>query len=326
MPTDAAEREAACEEVLAITATGLMRRLRSTGATRVVLGLSGGLDSALALLIAVRAFDLAGLPRQGIEALSLPGPGSSARTRHNAQALAEALDVSFAEIDISAALAQHLSDLGHAPDLYDIAYENAQARERTQLLMDRSNMRGGFMLGTGDLSENALGWCTYAGDQTSNYGLLSGIPKTLVRYVVAYAAEVLLAGSAGDVLADIGATPISPELLPAAMGGQHTEQLLGPYVLHDFFIYHFLRTGAGPRRLALLAELAFAGQYDRVQIVTTLRVFISRFFVSQFKRDAQPNGPKVGTVALSPRGDWRMPSDASAVAWLAELDQYESES
>jgi NAD+ synthase (glutamine-hydrolysing) len=317
VPADPRERAASCREIFAIQATGLAARLRHTRATGVSLGLSGGLDSTLALLAAVRAFEMVGLPRDQLRAVSMPGPGTSERTRANAARLAGCLGVAFTEIPIDEAVDRHLRDIGHAGDRHDITFENAQARERTQILMDLANLHGAFVVGTGDLSEAALGWMTYGGDHLSMYHVNAGIPKTLVRFLVEWAADEAFRGETSDVLRDIVATPISPELLPS---GPETESVVGPFRLHDFFLYWSVRHGFGPARIVYLASQAFAGEFDRPTILRWLRVFYERFFRAQFKRNAMPDGPKVGTVALSPRGDWRMPSDAQATVWLAELD------
>jgi NAD+ synthase (glutamine-hydrolysing) len=318
VPADPRDRAATCREIFAIQATGLARRLRHTGAPGVSLGLSGGLDSTLALLATIRAFEMAGLARDKIRTISMPGPGTSQRTRANAARLAGCLEVGFEEIPIDAAVAAHLRDIGHPGDVHDIAYENAQARERTQILMDHANLHGGFVVGTGDLSEAALGWMTYGGDHLSMYHVNAGVPKTLVRYLVEWAADEADEGEASAVLRDIVATPISPELLP---DGHETETAIGPFRLHDFFLYWAIRHGFGPRRIVFLASHAFGTEFDRATVLHWLRVFYQRFFGAQFKRSAMPDGPKVGTVALSPRGDWRMPSDAQAAIWLAELDE-----
>jgi NAD+ synthase (glutamine-hydrolysing) len=317
VPSDPQDRASTCREIFDIQATGLAGRLGHTGATGVTLGLSGGLDSTLALLATIRAFEIARLPRKGIRTISMPGPGTSQRTRANAARLASCLDVGFEEIPIGDAVAAHLRDIGHPGEVHDIAFENAQARERTQILMDHANLHGGFVVGTGDLSEAALGWMTYGGDHLSMYHINAGVPKTLVRYLVDWAADEDYGGEATDVLRDIAATPISPELLP---DGHETEVAIGPYRLHDFFLYWAIRHGFGPRRIAFLAGHAFGDEFDRATILRWLRVFYQRFFGAQFKRSAMPDGPKVGTVALSPRGDWRMPSDAQAAIWLTELD------
>jgi NAD+ synthase (glutamine-hydrolysing) len=320
VPPEGPGRDEACDEILAIASTGLARRLRATGAERVVIGVSGGADSSLALLICHEAFERAGLRPEGICAVTMPGPGTSDRTRGNAAALATALGVELREIAIGSAVAGHLSDIGH-DGRPDIAYENAQARERTQVLMDLANMLAAFVVGTGDLSELALGWMTYGGDQLSMYHVNAGIPKTLVRTLIAHAAATRVPDAAA-VLADILDTPVSPELLPpdASGGMQQSEEAVGPYELADFFLYHGVRLGASPARVRHLAGFAYAGRYDQGTIDRWLADFTRRFFGAQFKRSAMPDGPKVGTVALSPRGDWRMPSDALPDAWLAELD------
>lgn len=317
VPSDLAQRAANCREIFAIQATALARRVRHVGCRTLVLGLSGGLDSTLAALVAVRALAKLGRPTADLVAVTMPGPGSTDRTQNNATALAAALGATARVIPIGPAVAQHLADLEHPADQHDATYENAQARERTQILMDLANQLGGIVVGTGDLSEAALGWCTFNGDHMSMYHVNAGVPKTLVRHLVAWCAEEEFTGRASDLLHDIVATPISPELLPA---GQNTEDAVGPYELHDFFLFQFLRNAFGPAKTLALAGIAFADRYDDATIRRWLRVFVTRFFAHQFKRSAMPDGPKVGTVALSPRGDWRMPSDATAAAWLAELD------
>ncbi|MBC3938496.1 NAD(+) synthase [Anaerotruncus massiliensis (ex Liu et al. 2021)] len=316
------ERDGCCEQVLQIQSRGLARRLAHSGAKTAVVGISGGLDSALALLAAVRAADLLGRPRASVQAVTMPGFGTTARTKGNAELLCERLGVSFSCVDIADAVGVHFRDIGQDPGLRDVTYENAQARERTQVLMDIANRTGGLVVGTGDLSELALGWATYNGDHMSMYGVNASVPKTLVRELVAYEAD-----RAGDpvltkVLRDILDTPVSPELLPPAEGeiGQKTEDLVGPYELHDFFLYYLVRWGFSPRKILRLALRAFDGQYGRETILRWLRTFCRRFFAQQFKRSCLPDGPKIGSVSLSPRGDWRMPSDAAAALWLAELD------
>lgn len=324
VPADPAARAATCREIFAIQSTGLAKRLKHTGAKRVVLGISGGLDSTLALLVTARAFDLLGLDRRGIVAPTLPGFGTTQRTRTNAEKLVELLGATLRVIPIGPAVSQHFADIGHDPAVHDVTYENAQARERTQILMDLANQVGGFVVGTGDLSESALGWCTFNGDHMSMYHVNSGVPKTLVRYLVEWCADAEFTGATAEVLRDIAATPISPELLPTTKDGrlqQQTEDVVGPYELHDYFLFHVVRHGSRPAKVLYLAELAFAGKYDRRTILRWLEVFVGRFFSQQFKRSAMPDGPKVGSVALSPRGDWRMPSDASAAEWRAELAQ-----
>lgn len=322
VPSDARARAATCQEIFAIQSTGLAKRLKHTGAKTIVIGISGGLDSTLALLVAVRAFDLLGLDRKGILAPTLPGFGTTQRTRGNAEKLVELLGATLRVIPITDAVRQHFADIGHDPAVHDITYENAQARERTQILMDLANKVGGFVVGTGDLSEAALGWCTFNGDHMSMYHVNSGVPKTLVRYLVEWCADSEFTGETSRVLHDIADTPISPELLPITASGaqqQQTEDVVGPYELHDYFLYHLVRHGSRPAKVVYLAEMAFGKKYPRTTIVRWLEVFVRRFFTQQFKRSAMPDGPKVGSVALSPRGDWRMPSDASAAGWLAEI-------
>ena len=326
VPADSAERKQRCEAILTMQAEGLRRRLEHIGCPCAVLGISGGLDSTLALLVAVRALDLLGRPRTDMIAVTMPGFGTSHRTRSNAELLCEKLGVTLRTVSIAAAVRQHFKDIGHDESVTDTTYENAQARERTQVLMDIANQENGIVVGTGDLSELALGWATYNGDHMSMYGVNGSIPKTLVRYLVRHAAETCGDEALAAVLYDILDTPVSPELLPADEGGriaQKTEDLVGPYELHDFFLYHFIRYGCPPQKLLYLAENAFAGRYDRAVILKWLRTFCRRFFQQQFKRSCLPDGPKVGSVTLSPRGDWRMPSDASAALWLREIDELE---
>ena len=320
---------ARCEEIIAIQTEGLMRRLEFTGIPTIVVGVSGGLDSTLALLVAVRAFDRMGRDRKDIHALTMPGFGTTDRTYTNACAMVRSLGVTLHEISIAAAVTQHFQDIGHDPANHDVTYENSQARERTQLLMDFSNKVNGLVLGTGDLSELALGWATYNGDHMSMYNVNVSIPKTLVRHLVRWFASSLNDGTkAGKAiratLLDVLDTPISPELTPAAKDGtilQVTEDIVGPYELHDFFLYHMLRYGYTPAKLYLLARKAFQGEYDNATIRKWLRTFVRRFFAQQFKRSCLPDGPKVGSVSLSPRGDWRMPSDASSRLWLKQCDE-----
>lgn len=326
VPADSAERKQRCEAILTMQAEGLRRRLEHIGCPCAVLGISGGLDSTLALLVAVRALDLLGRPRTDMIAVTMPGFGTTHRTRSNAELLCEKLGVTLRTVSIAAAVRQHFKDIGHDECVTDTTYENAQARERTQVLMDIANQENGIVVGTGDLSELALGWATYNGDHMSMYGVNGSIPKTLVRYLVRHAAETCGDEALAAVLYDILDTPVSPELLPADEGGriaQKTEDLVGPYELHDFFLYHFIRYGCPPQKLLYLAENAFAGRYDRAVILKWLRTFCRRFFQQQFKRSCLPDGPKVGSVTLSPRGDWRMPSDASAALWLREIDELE---
>jgi len=327
VPGDQADRAARCREIFAIQATGLAKRLRHIGAKRITIGLSGGLDSTLALLAGVHAFDKLGLDRQGILAVTMPGFGTTDRTRNNATKLAEVLGVELRTISIEAASRQHFSDIGHDESVHDVVYENTQARERTQILMDLANQVGGFVLGTGDLSESALGWLTYAGDHISMYHVNIGVPKTLVSYMVDWCADELFADVARELLHDIADTPISPELLPLDDEGQleqKTEETVGPYELHDFFLYQIVRFGYAPRKVLFLAAQAFDGRYHEATIQRWLATFYRRFFSQQYKRSCLPDGPKVGTVALSPRGDWRMPSDASARIWLDEVEAWEA--
>ena len=311
------------ELILTMQAEGLKRRLAHTGAKTLVIGLSGGLDSTLALLVAARAAEASGRPMSDIVGVTMPCFGTTDRTFNNTVALAKAMKITFKKIDITKSVLRHFREIGQDPAVTDVTYENAQARERTQVLMDIANMTGGLVVGTGDLSELALGWATYNGDHMSMYGVNGSIPKTLVRYLVRHAADTCGDEALAAVLYDILDTPVSPELLPAEEDGtiaQKTEDLVGPYELHDFFLYHFIRYGCPPRKILHLAELAFAGRYDRAAILKWLRTFFRRFFQQQFKRSCLPDGPKVGSVTLSPRGDWRMPSDASAALWLRELE------
>ena len=324
VPKDEADRSERCEEIFQIQSHGLAQRLTHTRTEKAVVGISGGLDSTLALLVTVRTFDKLRLDRSGIIGITMPGFGTTDRTYNNALCLMRGLGVTIREIPIRDACLQHFRDIGLDPADRSAAYENAQARERTQILMDVANMECGLVVGTGDLSELALGWATYNGDQMSMYGVNASVPKTLVRHLVKWAAHTEKDAATRAALLDIIDTPVSPELLPADAEGkiaQKTEDLVGPYELHDFFLYNFLRAGYGPAKILLLAEQAFDGSYDRATILRWLTVFFRRFFTQQFKRSAMPDGPKVGSVALSPRGDWRMPSDASATAWLRELDE-----
>ena len=311
-----------CEEILALQAEGLCTRLRHTHCQCAVVGLSGGLDSTLALIVMVHAFDRLGLDRKGILAVTMPCFGTTKRTKSNAVKLAEAYGVTLRQVDITASVTQHFADIGQDMDIHDVTYENGQARERTQVLMDLANKCGGLVVGTGDLSELALGWATYNGDHMSMYAVNCSIPKTLVRHLTAYEAGRSV-GELRDVLLDILATPVSPELLPPKDGdiAQRTEDIVGPYELHDFFLYYLLRFGFAPRKIYRLCRLAMDGRYDDTTIKKWLLVFLRRFFAQQFKRSCLPDGPKVGTVTLSPRGDWRMPSDAVSALWLHEAEQ-----
>ena len=327
IPKDA-DMQRSCEEILNIQVAGLAKRLYHIGAEKAVIGISGGLDSTLALLVTVKTFDKLGLDRRGIVGITMPGFGTTDRTYQNALTLMNTLGVTIREISIAKAVTQHFEDIGHNPRQHDITYENSQARERTQILMDVANQLNAIVIGTGDLSELALGWATYNGDHMSMYGVNAGVPKTLIRYLVSYVAGEM----ATDVLLDIVDTPISPELIPADENGlirQKTEDLVGPYELHDFFIYYFLRYGFSPRKIYLLAQRAFCtpspvegrdAAYDEQTIKKWLQIFCRRFFTQQFKRSCLPDGPKVGSVSLSPRGDWRMPSDASNNLWLKECE------
>ena len=316
-----------CEEIFSIQVAGLAKRLVHTGCRTVVVGISGGLDSTLALLVCVKAFDKLGLPRKGVVGITMPGFGTTDRTYGNALSLMGSLQVTCKEISIKDACIQHFQDIGQDMSLHDVTYENGQARERTQILMDYANKVGGLVIGTGDLSELALGWATYNGDHMSMYGVNVSIPKTLVRYLVNWVAQTGVDMLSRNTLLDIIDTPISPELIPADESGniwQKTEDLVGPYELHDFFLYHFLRFGSRPAKIFYLAEMAFKGVYDSTTIKKWLTVFFRRFFSQQFKRSCLPDGPKVGSVSLSPRGDWRMPSDASAALWLKECEELQA--
>ena len=312
-----------CEEILNIQAAGLAKRLVHTNSKRVILGISGGLDSTLALLVCVKTFDKLGLDRKGIVGVTMPGFGTTDRTHDNALSLMHSLGVTDLEINISKAVTQHFEDIGHDASQHDVTYENSQARERTQILMDLSNQLGGLVVGTGDLSELALGWATYNGDHMSMYGVNCGVPKTLIKYLVTYMAMNEVDATSKMTLLDIIDTPISPELIPANADGtiqQKTEDLVGPYELHDFFMYYMLRFGFRPQKIFMMAQNAFAGVYDDETIKKWLSTFCRRFFNQQFKRSCLPDGPKVGSISLSPRGDWRMPSDASSAVWLQECE------
>ena len=323
VPGNAAERDARCDEILMIQALGLKKRLEHTGSQTAVIGISGGLDSTLALLVTVKAFDLLGRDRRGIVAVTMPGFGTTDRTYDNAVKLIRCLGAEFVEVDIKNAVNVHFADIGQDASVHDVTYENGQARERTQILMDLANKRNGMVIGTGDLSELALGWATYNGDHMSMYAVNASVPKTLVRHLVRYYADTCGDTLLQNTLLDVLDTPVSPELLPPEDGkiSQKTEDLVGPYELHDFFLYHMLRFGSAPAKIYRLAKIAFADVYDDAFILKWLKTFYRRFFAQQFKRSCLPDGPKVGTVAVSPRGDLRMPSDACATIWMQELEE-----
>jgi len=324
VPPNDLERAERCREIFQIQTSGLAKRLRHTGSRKAVIGLSGGLDSTLAMLVTVKAFDRLGLDRKGIVAITMPGFGTTSRTRGNAGDLAELLGSELRVVSIDEAVRQHFHDIGHEPDTHDVTYENSQARERTQILMDVANQVGGLVIGTGDLSELALGWCTYNGDHMSMYAVNAGVPKTLVRYLVDWCAQEEFSGRISEVLEDVCATPVSPELLPPTAEGQInqlTEQVVGPYELHDFYLYQVVRMHFSPAKVLLLAQFAFGEDYATEDLLKWLKQFYRRFFSQQFKRSCLPDGPKVGSVALSPRGDWRMPSDATVALWLKQLEE-----
>ena len=311
-----------CEEILNIQTMGLCRRLQHTHSDKAVIGISGGLDSTLALLVTVRAFDRLGLSRQGIIGITMPGFGTTDRTHKNAVLLMNALGITQREISIAKAVTQHFEDIGHDKTVHDVTYENSQARERTQILMDVANQVGGLVIGTGDLSELALGWCTYNGDQMSMYGVNASVPKTLVQHLIRFISQET-SSPFTSLLLDVIDTPISPELTPADADGniqQKTEDLVGPYELLDFFLYYLLRWGFRPQKVFILAQSAFQDKYDDDTIRKWLQTFCRRFFSQQFKRSCMPDGPKVGGVSLSPRGDWRMPSDAMSTLWMKDLE------
>lgn len=312
-----------CEEVFSIQVAGLAQRLVHTGAKTAVIGISGGLDSTLALLVCVRTFDKLELPRKNIIGVTMPGFGTTDRTYHNALSLMKSLGITIREISIKEACIQHFKDINHNINIHDVTYENSQARERTQILMDIANQTWGMVIGTGDLSELALGWATYNGDHMSMYGVNGSVPKTLVKYLVKWVAENDIDEESRITLLDIVETPISPELIPADENGeiqQKTEDLVGPYELHDFFLYYFMRFGFRPSKIYYLANIAFKDIYDEETIKKWLSTFFRRFFNQQFKRSCLPDGPKVGSISISPRGDWRMPSDASSATWLKEIE------
>lgn len=323
VPSDLRDRERRCDEILNIQALGLKKRLEHTGSKSAVIGISGGLDSTLALLVTVRAFDLLGLPREQILSVTMPCFGTTDRTYQNACQLTRCLGATLKEVDIREAVTVHFRDIGQDMETHDVTYENGQARERTQVLMDLANQSGGMVIGTGDLSELALGWATYNGDHMSMYAVNASVPKTLVRHLVRYYADTCGEEQLCRILLDILDTPVSPELLPPKDGviSQKTEDLVGPYELHDFFLYYLMRVTYEPKKLFRVAVYAFRGQYEEEVILKWLKTFYRRFFAQQFKRSCLPDGPKVGSVAVSPRGDLRMPSDACARIWLEELEE-----
>ena len=323
VPSENRERAKRCEEILTIQAMGLKKRLEHTHAKCAVVGISGGLDSTLALLVTAKALDALGLDRKHIISVTMPCFGTTDRTYNNACKMSLSLGAELREVPIAAAVVQHFKDIGHDPEDHSVTYENSQARERTQVIMDIANANGGMVIGTGDMSELALGWATYNGDHMSMYGVNASVPKTLVRHLVQYYADTTDDKELQEVLYDVLDTPVSPELLPPKDGkiAQKTEDLVGPYELHDFFLYYFLRFGYAPSKIYRIAKYSFAGEYDDETIYKWLRTFCWRFFAQQFKRSCLPDGPKVGTVALSPRGDWRMPSDACVASWMRDLEQ-----
>lgn len=325
VPSDESARAERCEEILTIQAMGLKKRLAHTNSKTAVVGISGGLDSTLALLVTARAFDMLGRDKKDIIAVTMPCFGTTDRTYQNACEMSKKTGATLREVPIAEAVNVHFRDIGQDPEKHDVTYENSQARERTQVLMDIANRTGGMVIGTGDMSELALGWATYNGDHMSMYGVNASVPKTLVRHLVKYAADETKDQELKSVLYDVLDTPVSPELLPPKDGdiAQKTEDLVGPYELHDFFLYYMLRFGYEPAKIFRLAKRAFEGDYDGEVILKWLKTFCRRFFSQQFKRSCLPDGPKVGTVALSPRGDWRMPSDACAAVWMKELDEIE---
>ena len=323
VPSDKTTREKRCEQILSIQANGLKKRYEHTGCKTAVIGISGGLDSTLALLVTVRAFDMLGLPRENIKAVTMPCFGTTDRTYENACKLTKSCHAELIEVDIKEAVMVHFRDIGQDPDVHDVTYENGQARERTQVLMNIANKLGGLVIGTGDMSELALGWATYNGDHMSMYGVNAGVPKTLVRHLVQYYADTCNSEELRKVLLDVLDTPVSPELLPPEKGtiSQKTEDLVGPYELHDFFLYYMLRCSYSPKKIFRVAKVAFQGAYDDAVILKWLKTFYRRFFAQHFKRSCLPDGPKVGSVALSPRGDLRMPTDACVRIWMEELEQ-----
>lgn len=323
VPENDEARALRCEEILEIQAEGLKKRIEHTHCKTAVIGISGGLDSALALLVTARALEKLNRPMTDISAVTMPCFGTTKRTKGNAEKVCEAIGTSFKTVDIKKTVTSHFEDIGQDSECYDVVYENGQARERTRVLMDMANMAGGMVIGTGDLSELALGWATYNGDHMSMYGVNASVPKTLVRHIVKYVADTTDNSLLAESLKDILDTPVSPELLPAKDGeiAQRTEELVGPYDLHDFFLYYMVRFGFSPKKIARLCIYAYEDEYDAETIRHWLKIFVKRFFAQQFKRSCLPDGPKVGTVTLSPRGDWRMPSDASAASWIKEAEE-----
>lgn len=325
VPRSYQEKREVCEEILNIQITALTKRLKHIGTKKVVLGVSGGLDSTLALIVCTQTFERLGFDKKGIVAVSMPCFGTTKITKINARKLSEALGVSFRQIDITETVRSHFRDISHNETNYNIVFENAQARVRTLVLMDIANEIGGIVVGTGDLSEIALGWSTYNGDHMSMYNVNSGVPKTLVMYLIDWAKDNMFAGEVSQILGSIMNTPISPELLPSDEEKliQQTEQIIGPYLLHDFFLYYFARFGYSPTKIMMMAKIAFGNKFKNDEIKESMKIFISRFFANQYKRSCMPDGVKVGTVALSPRGDWRMPSDAISNIWISEIERFE---
>lgn len=327
VPSDKAKRDERCEEILNIQSRGLAKRLDHIHARCAVIGVSGGLDSTLALLVTARAFDLLGIPRENILAVTMPAFGTTERTHNNALTLAKTLHLTLKEVNIKEAVLQHFKDIGQDENVHDVTYENGQARERTQVLMDLANKNGGIVIGTGDMSELALGWATYNGDHMSMYGVNCGVPKTLVSHLVRFFGETTKDKELAECLFDVLDTPVSPELLPPTENGkisQKTEDLVGPYELHDFFLYFMLRCAYSPAKIYRIAKMTFEGIYDNETILKWEKIFYRRFFAQHFKRTCLPDGPKVGSVAISPRGDLRMPTDASAAIWMKQLDALEA--
>ena len=323
VPDNQDERDKRCDEILSLQSMGLKKRLEHTNCKHAVVGISGGLDSTLAVLVTARAFDLLDIPRENLICVTMPCFGTTDRTYQNAVSLIKELGATLKEVRIEKAVRQHFADIGHDENNHDVTYENSQARERTQILMDMANQYNGMVIGTGDMSELALGWATYNGDHMSMYAVNCSVPKTLVRYLVLYYAETTDNKKLSEVLMDVLDTPVSPELLPPVDGviSQKTEDLVGPYELHDFFLYYLVRFGFEPNKIYYLAKKSFAGKYDNATIKKWLTTFVRRFFTQQFKRSCLPDGPKVGSVTLSPRSDWRMPSDACVNLWLENLEE-----